>query len=236
MKETRRPRRRYVPAVGPKLLRLLYVVFGLFALLAINAVYLGAISILEWVTGNTYQDYFYQYMFLGHLVLGFILILPLIAYGAIHIRNAHNRPNRRAVKAGYALFGVSLVLLITGLVLTRGIPLIEVRDPEARDIAYWIHVVAPLVVAWLFILHRLAGKRINWRVGGIVAAAAVGIAAVALVLQYQDPRRWNEAGPASGEQYFFPSLARTATGNFIPADNLMRDDYCAECHSDIHDT
>ncbi|MEO1689735.1 MAG: hypothetical protein AAFU61_17725, partial [Pseudomonadota bacterium] len=40
-----------------------------------------------------------------------------------------------------------------------------------------------------------------------VAVATLAVAGVALVLQAQDPRAWNEVGPASGEQYFFPSLA-----------------------------
>ncbi|NNF61339.1 MAG: hypothetical protein HKN06_08425 [Gammaproteobacteria bacterium] len=229
-----RKRRRYVPAVGPRLRKLLYVVFGLFALLAVNAVYLTSISILEWSTGATYQNYFYQYMFLGHLVLGLVLIVPLIAYGAIHIKNAHGRPNRRAVKVGYALFIVAIILVISGLVLTRGIPWIEVRDPQAREASYWIHVITPLVAAWLFILHRLAGVPIKWRIGGAVAAGAVLLSAIAMYFQAQDPRQWNVAGPVEGEKYFFPSLARTATGNFIPAETMMRDDYCVECHEDTH--
>ena len=228
-------RRRYVPAVGPRLKKLLYVVLGLFAVLAVNAVYLGTITFAEWVSGETYQDYFYQYMFLVHLVLGLAIIVPVIVYGAIHIKNAHDRPNRRAVKVGYALFVTAIVLLVSGLVLTRGLPLVEVRNPAARGIAYWMHVITPLVVAWLFILHRLAGRRINWRFGGAVAAVAGVFAIAMLILQAQDPRNWNEVGPASGEQYFFPSLARTATGNFIPAEVLMNDGYCQECHADIHE-
>ncbi len=227
-------RKKYIPAVGPKLRKLLFVVFGLFALLSINAIYLVSISLLEWSTRESYQNYFYQYMFLGHLVLGFLLLAPVVIYGIIHIRNAHGRPNRRAVKVGYALFTVSLLLLASGLVLTRGIPLIEVRDAQAREIFYWTHVITPLLAAWLFILHRLAGVRINWRVGGWVAAVAVVLSVVAMFFQAQDPRRWNQAGPEEGEKYFFPSLARTATGNFIPADVMMRDDYCAECHADTH--
>ncbi|MBT8132228.1 MAG: cytochrome c family protein, partial [Gammaproteobacteria bacterium] len=228
-------RRRYVPAVGPRLRKLLLVVFGFFALLSINSVYLLSISLLEWSSGNTYQNYFYQYMFLGHVLLGLLLILPVIVYGVIHIKNAHSRPNRRAVKVGYALFAVSLVLLISGVVLTRGIPLIEVRDPQVREASYWIHAITPLIAAWLFILHRLAGVRINWRAGATVASVAVVLSLVAMFFQAQDPRRWNEAGPVEGEQYFFPSLARTATGNFIPANVLMRDSYCEECHSDTHE-
>ncbi len=230
-----RQTRRYVPVVGPKLKKLLFAVFGLFALLAINSVYLSGITFLEWLTKETYQDFFYQYMFLGHLVLGLLLVLPVIFYGAIHISNAHDRPNRRAVKVGYALFTIALILLVSGLVLTRGIPVIEVRHPAGRELTYWAHVLTPLVVGWLFVLHRLAGKRINWRAGAVVAAAAGVFALIAIYFQYQDPRQWNVAGPASGEQYFFPSLARTATGNFIPADALMMDQYCKECHADVHE-
>jgi len=230
-----RVRKQYIPAVGPKLRKLLYVVLGLFALMTFNAVYLGTISFSEWVTGVTYQDYFYQYMFLLHLALGLLLILPVIVYGIIHIRNAHDRPNRRAVTVGYALFTVALVLLFSGLVLTRGLPLVEIRQPVARSIAYWLHVAMPLLVAWLFILHRLAGPRINWRFGGAVAGLTAVFAIAMLTLQSQDPRQWNVAGPASGEKYFFPSLARTATGNFIPARTLMMDDYCEECHADTHE-
>ncbi len=235
-KTTRTPpkRRRPREVVGPRLRKLLFVVFALFALLSVNAVYLGATTLLEWSSGETYQDYFYQYMFLAHLALGLLLIVPLIVYGLIHISKAYWRPNRRAVRVGYALFTVSIVLLVSGLVLTRGVPLIEIRDPEARRIAYWTHVVAPFVAAWLFVLHRLAGKKIRWRVGGYVTAAAVLLAAVALFFQSQDPRQWNVAGPDSGEQYFFPSLARTASGDFIPARAIMNDEYCAECHADVH--
>ena len=152
-------RRRYVPAVGPRLRRVLIVVLALFALLSVNALYLSSVTFTEWLTGQTYQDYFYQFMFLGHLVLGLLIILPVVVYGAVHIRNAHARPNRRAVRVGHALFVVSLLLLGTGLVLTRGIPLIEVRQAMMRDIAYWLHVVSPLVAVWLFILHRLAGPK-----------------------------------------------------------------------------
>jgi hypothetical protein len=230
-----RVRRQYIPAVGPKLRKLLYVVLGLFAVLAFNSVYLGTITFSEWVTGDTYQDYFYQYMFLLHLALGLLVIIPVVVYGVIHIGNAHDRPNRRAVRVGYALFAVALALLASGLVLTRGLPLVEIRQPVAREVSYWLHVSAPLLVAWLFILHRLAGPRINWRFGGAVAGLTALFAVAMLALQAQDPRQWNVAGPASGEKYFFPSLARTATGNFIPAKALMMDGYCKECHADSHE-
>ena len=227
--------RRYEPAVGPKLRKLLFVVFGLFALLSINSVYLGGVTFFEWLNSVTYQDYFYQLMFLVHLALGLLIVVPVIVYGAIHIKNAHDRPNRRAVTVGYALFTTAIILLASGLVLTRGLPFIEVRDPTGREIAYWSHIATPLICAWLFVLHRLAGKRINWRAGGMVAATAALFAIGMLIVHAQDPRQWNVQGPDSGEQYFFPSLSRTATGNFIPERTMMMDSYCESCHSDVHE-
>jgi Cytochrome c554 and c-prime len=226
--------RRYVPAVGPRLKKLLFVVFGLFALLAVDSVYLVSIHVLEAATGRTYQNWFYEIMFLIHLLLGVAILLPIVIFGVSHFLNAHNRPNRRAVKVGYALFTTALILLASGIVLTRIEHVIEVKDATVRSIAYWAHVATPLLAAWLFVLHRLAGKRIRWRVGLRWAAVAGVFAAVMLIVQAQDPRKWNVTGPASGEKYFFPSLARTASGNFIPERVLMNDQYCVQCHPDIH--
>jgi hypothetical protein len=227
---------KYTQAVGPRLKKLLAVVFGLFALLAVNALYLVGVTVLEYVSQETYQNWFYMVMFLFHLVLGALIVVPVIVYGIIHIRNTHNRPNRRAVYVGYALFVVSLILLASGIVLTRLEGVIVVKDETVRSIAYWAHVITPLVAAWLFVLHRLAGRRIRWRVGAKWAIVGAVFAGVMLILQAQDPRSWNQEGPASGEQYFFPSLARTATGDFIPERVLRNDQYCRECHEDSHET
>jgi tetratricopeptide (TPR) repeat protein len=226
--------KRYVPVVGPGLKKLLAVVFGLFALLTVNSVYLASVT----VAGTRYQNWFYLNMFLLHLVLGLAIVLPVIVFGAIHIRNAWDRPNRRAIRVGLALFSTAIVLLASGIVLMRvdlfGVRL-EVNQPFARSTAYWLHVLCPLVAIWLFVLHRLAGRRIRWKVGLAWAGVAAVFATAMLALHRQDPRAWNVAGPASGERYFFPSLSRTSTGNFIPAQVLTNDAYCRECHADVFD-
>ena len=86
---------------GRKLRKLLFAVFGLFALLAVNSIYLGSVTLIEWLRGATYEDYFYQCMFLVHTSCwASLIIVPVVVYGAIHISNAHDRPNRRAVKVG----------------------------------------------------------------------------------------------------------------------------------------
>ena len=227
-------RRIYVPAVGPRLRRLLFLLLALFAVLSVNSLYLAGVTLFEWLTGRTYQDYFYQLMFLLHLVLGLIIIVPAVSFPILHLRNTWSRQNRRAVRAGLALFATILALLASGIVLTR-FDFFEIREPHIRNLSYWVHLLTPLAVCWLFVLHRLAGPRIRWRIGGAWAAFAGVIVVVMVVIQAQDPRQWNVTGPAEGERYFFPSLARTATGNFIPARALMMDGYCIECHSDNHE-
>lgn len=224
----------YVPAVGPRLRILLWIIFGLVALLGVNSAYLVGITLLEWKTGLTYQDYFYMCMFLAHLALGLLIVVPVIVFGIMHMRRAKDRPNRRAVVAGYALFAISLVLLASGLLLTRGI--VPLKNPSARSVLYWMHVIAPLVVVWLFVLHRLAGRNIKWRVGAGWAVVAGAFAIGMVVMRSQDPRQWNVAGPRDGDKYFRPALSRTGTGNFIPASVLNNDQYCVNCHADVHDT
>ena len=70
--------------------------------------------------------------------------------------------------------------------------------------------------------------------GMAYAGIVTGTIAVMVVLHTQDPRHWYAVGPEEGTQYFEPSLARTATGNYIPADVLMMDNYCKKCHADVH--
>jgi hypothetical protein len=227
-------RKKYVRAVGPRLRILLAFIFGLVGILGANSVYLLSITVLEKVKGLSYQNYFYQYMFLAHLVLGLLLILPFILFGLFHLKNAYNRPNRRAVRVGLVLFTISLILLFSGVALMR-VEGFEIKNPNLRSAAYWAHLVTPLLAVWLYVLHRLAGPRIHWRVG-LVWAAVVGVIVVAMVfLHAQDPRKWNVVGPKEGEKYFFPSLARTKSGNFIPARTLMMNEYCLKCHPDTYD-
>jgi tetratricopeptide (TPR) repeat protein len=229
----RSERKAYVPAITPGLRKLFFVVLAILALLGANSVYLLSVTVLEAITGHVYQNYFYQLMFLGHVVLGLLLIAPFVIFGVQHMRNSWRRKNRRAVRVGYALFAIALAVLVTGILLVR-VGGIDLRHPTARLVNYWLHILLPLAAGWLYWLHRLAGPPIKWKVGlgylGVVSAAVVGM----IALHSQDPRKWNVAGPKEGEQYFRPSLARTATGKFIPAQTLMMDDYCKKCHPDVH--
>ena len=91
-----RPARRVVvPAVGPRLRRLLVAVLLLVAVIGANSAYLAAITAVEWFTGRTYQNWLYQWMFLVHLVLGFAFIAPFVVFGLIHMANTRHRKNAK---------------------------------------------------------------------------------------------------------------------------------------------
>ncbi|MCE2883996.1 MAG: tetratricopeptide repeat protein [Planctomycetaceae bacterium] len=226
---------KFRPAVGPKLKWLLATVFGLFALLAVNSVYLSSVTFLQWKTGETLENRFYLANFLAHLVLGFAIVVPTIVFGALHWRNVGSRPNPRAITAGIATFVSAIVLLATGVALTRvelGGVTIGVREPTTREIVYWAHVIAPFIAAWLFVLHRLSGRRIKWAVGVRWAAVAAVVAVAATLLHVVVPAAAPRV-PEDGARYFEPSLAKTSTGGFIPAKGLMANEYCLECHADV---
>ncbi|MFN9076606.1 MAG: hypothetical protein ACK5WX_04170 [bacterium] len=226
---------KYRPAVGPKLKWLLAAVFGLFAILAVNSVYLSTITFLEWRSGESLQGEFYLWNFLAHLVLGFAIVVPTIVFGALHWRNVSNRPNPRAIAAGIATFVAAIVLLVTGIALTRveiGGVVVGVREPAVRETVYWLHVIAPFVVSWLFVLHRLSGRKIKWKVGARWGGVAVAVSALAVAAHVVWPEPKVRV-PEDGAAYFEPSLAKTSTGGFIPAEGLMSNEYCLECHADV---
>ena len=234
------PRKKYQRAVGPRLRVLLYFIFGVVAVLAANSAYLSAITGLEWLKADpnaTYQNWFYMVMFGTHLALGLLIVLPIVIFGIIHIRKAYDRPNRRAVKVGYLLFATSLIVLSTGLLLMRvdifHFKNVGLKNPHARSVAYWAHVLTPILAAWLYILHRLAGPRIKWQMG-LRWGAAVVVVVVAMVALHSAHPKKNRSGSLEGRKYFEPSLARTASGNFIPARTLMMDNYCLNCHEDAY--
>ncbi|MCH2126827.1 MAG: cytochrome c family protein, partial [Pirellulaceae bacterium] len=221
-------------AVTPPMRKLLHVIFVLIAVLGANSIYLAGITLIGWGTGQSYENFFYLCMFGLHLVLGVLFLAPFLIFGVWHMLAARKRRNRRAVKIGYALFAMSIILLSSGILLVRIPGLIELKHHFTRSTAYWAHVLCPLVCIWLYWLHRLAGPRIKWKVGfGYLGVVGVVVGAM-LILQAQDPRGWNRPGSKEGKKYFEPSLVSTPKGEFIAERALMNDDYCLQCHQDAY--
>ncbi|QDT13011.1 multiheme c-type cytochrome [Planctomycetes bacterium K23_9] len=221
--------------VTKRLRLVLYVVLTLFGVLAANGLYLTSITWLQVATDQVFETHFYQLMFLVHLALGLLLIVPTILFGTVHMVRSRHRRNRRAVRIGYALFVIAIAILCSGLLLMR-IGKFHIGSGGARSVVYWTHLLAPLLAVWLYWLHRLVGPKIKWHVGKRVAMATAVVVGLMVAFQASSPLVSDGSAPADGDKYFQPSLASTATGKFIAADTLMNDEYCLSCHSDIHNS
>ncbi len=148
-------------AVGPKLRVVLVIVLTMFSLLAANGVYLSSITFVQWWRGVVIEDYFYQFMFLAHLLLGFLFTVPVVVFGIIHWNASRNRRNKRAIRIGYALFAIAIVVLISGVLLTRIGNFEFASGAFRRQLIYWAHVVSPLVAVWLYGCIVWLDRRLN---------------------------------------------------------------------------
>ncbi|MDB5352970.1 MAG: Tetratricopeptide repeat protein [Planctomycetota bacterium] len=231
----------YTPAVGPWLRPLLWIILGGFSLLGATGVYLGSVTALTWFSGRTQITWFYLGMFLVHVVLGFLLLTPFVAFGLTHLVTSWKRPNKAAIRYGLMLLAVSVILLVTGFVLVRfpGFELgpikvrgFEVRDPNVRNLNYWLHLAIPLLAIALYVRHRMAGPRIRWQWAKVWCSAVAVFVLIMAILHQFDP---NSRKLPSDPRYFFPSEVKVAGGKLIPAETLMMDDYCLKCHKDAYD-
>ena len=93
--------RSYVPAIGPKLRVLLFVVFGLFAFLGATGVYLGGGHALNYAQSpQSYTTPFSLWVFLAHVAVGVLGTLPFLAFGVYHWCDGPNaaQPRRGAAR------------------------------------------------------------------------------------------------------------------------------------------
>ena len=209
--------------------RLLVFTLVLISILVVNSIYLGSVSLYQWFTATLIENQIFQYMFLVHLAIGTIVIVPLIVFIALHVRRAYFKPNRVAVRLGLGLLATVIALFLSGILLTRGLPGFELQGGTTRTWIYWLHMATPVAAVWLFLLHRLVGPRIRWKNGALVLVVGVAVSVIGIGLLHL--RGIDEAVDVVD---FTPSLASTSSGGVMDARDLMQDDYCGRCHEDQH--
>ncbi|MFM7150770.1 MAG: hypothetical protein ACKO23_13090, partial [Gemmataceae bacterium] len=228
--------RRYVPALGKGLKFVLWNIFLATAILGLTGVYLLAVRLMEWLRSpEVYTNAFTLWMFIGHIVIGVLITVPFLAFGIYHYVTSRTRRNKKAIRLGIWLFLAGIAVILSGLALIQlsGLPQLPTGS-VSRWIVWGLHVVTPVLCVWLYIWHRKAGPKIRWRYGISWGTAVACFVPVMALLHAQDPRNWGKVGPAEGAQYFEPSLARTADGNFVSAHVMMMDEYCKKCHEDVY--
>ena len=220
------------PALGAVITRdmrrLFVVVLVLVSLLVVDSVYLSVVSVVQWLTDQFIENRFYQVMFLVHLVLGLVIVVPTLIFAGLHLRRAISRPNRIAVRLGLGLFATVLLLFVSGVALTRGLPWFELKHETTRALTYWLHVLAPIAVIWLFVLHRLVGPRLRWKSGLMVGIVSLVLSIGGLLTLQLDFEETVQAAD------FSPSLAQTVHGGYLEPDALMTNEQCLTCHEDVY--
>jgi len=124
-----------VPVIGRGLRPLLTLLLVLFALLAVNSLYLAGITLAEALSGQDLQGFVYLLMVLLHLALGLLLIPVFLVFATAHMRRAWRRRNPYAIGAGIGLALAGIVLIGSGLMLVR-FDFLAVHHPAARDIFF----------------------------------------------------------------------------------------------------
>ncbi len=201
-----------------------------FVLLLLNTAYVWAFA---------FPTIFYMANVLFHLVLGISL-----SFAAAFLLWRRRVP-RRGLALGLALLLVSLFL---------GLYLACVGNLASNRRILWVHIGSAglgLLALIPFAFRQAAQKGNGWRTfrNGYLAALALLVVLPSGAAYYRKaypdacdtitnpmtaPTSMNEEGEGPGSP-FFPSSARTNTGNIIPANFFMDSKRCGECHTDIYE-
>ena len=219
-------------AVTPRLRRILLLVFVGFGIMSIDSLYLLGVRFFATVASTPSDTLLSIWAFLVHVILGLILVVPVVLYGVGHMLRARRSPNRNARRVGYALFATALLLLISGVLLLRIEGLfMPFSDGDSRALVWWAHVLAPLVVIWLFIAHRMVGPRLQWRVGLRWSGVGAGVLAALFVFHSNTGDPVVRDLDTSGMNL---TNARISGAHSIPVSDLTDDSSCIACHPDVH--
>jgi hypothetical protein len=216
---------------------LLFAMLPVCGLLAVTGLYLLAHSIYAAFTERTADHYLSHLVFVGHIALGLALLPPATLFVIAHIRFGQTHPNLAAARRGYALASAVCLVALTGLLLIRferAGAVYGVSGGTFGDFVRILHVLTPILVVVLFIVHRSVGRDISWYAGK-VSLIWIGAALLALTLLHtQDSRGWLAKATPAGDTPFAPSRAQTAKGRYLPAAALANSDHCAACHTNAH--
>ncbi len=201
-----------------------------FIFLALGGVYLALITFSEWFSGKILQGYFYQWVFLSHLLVGLIISIPLLYFIVDHFRRGYRRPNRKAVFIGIYLALTAIIIIVTGVLLIR-LDGFYIDGVVARQLMYWLHLLVPIVSIYYYIQHRRLGTKIKPGQTAkrlrLAVALSIGIIAFHFIEASLNKSEYEKA--------FTPANVEIVKGQLIQEEDLLIDDYCAECHQDFND-
>ena len=210
------------------LLRALYLLTGV---LTATAVYLGGISLAEFVTGGSYQGYVYQWTVLLHLAVGLIVVLPFVPFALGHALAARTHPNRRAARMGYVLAALRRRRAGIRARAAAGRRHRAASTGRSRSRLLGARPGARWASRGPSCNHRRRGRALGRQAAWTWARGDRGDGRAHRRDRRADqPVRHRGRGRRQLRAVVRPHRQRRR----IPAAALMIDDYCAECHADAH--
>ena len=195
-----------------------------------------------------------QALFLAHLLLGWLFVLPFTWYFLLHLRLVLKT---KALKYEYASHLLGIALLVTTLVaLVSGADLSIAGSSRANKAIIDLHTWSAYAAMFLLPTHILLAlsRRLSARrassipvedrflapaailASSIFMAAAASLAVPPPTPTYPIPADYTYVKNQKGtKEPFFPGQARTIDGKLIPIDHLSQSDRCQDCHQQIFD-
>ncbi|HAA78667.1 TPA: hypothetical protein DCE37_26515 [Candidatus Latescibacteria bacterium] len=158
----------------------LRITIGLGVFMIANTLYLlvnRLIDTMGWRTvtaGEASLPKWFQFLILSHTGIGLVLAALATAFALWHLTRVWvRRRNRTALVTGVVVLTLGLVLTGTGLLI--------ISEANSRDnqLAYWIHVIAAVLVPLIYLWHRRSSI---WRPTAFVQKRVVQVIAVATVV------------------------------------------------------
>jgi len=204
-------------------------------ILATTGAYALAVYLVDRFSQHTYTNQFTIWVFLVHVLTGVALLLPFLFLALAFIGRARGRADRRGVGSSVALLVAGIVAALAGVLLVQfdGWPQLPTGS-FGRNLAYGLHLAAPLAAAAAYLLYRRSGPPVRWRWGFAWAVATGLFLLVVAGVHSRHPQQWNIAGAAAGADRFEPASTRTVDGKPIASSEFMIDESCRQCHADTY--
>ena len=193
--------------------------------------YLVFIALFEVVAQQNLERVSFQYIFAAHLLLSVPFATCFLLYILSHIGAVKRIKNNRARKAGLLLTLCLGIIIVSGVVLTRGMSDYELNDPAIRAIVYIAHIILPLLGAYGYFEHRRRGRKKSIRLKPVVISLSAALFVI-FIISGLELRQLND-NPEMITR-FEPSLLKFEGDAPIKPEMFMKDEYCQECHGDIH--
>ena len=213
------------------------------------------------LAGGTFLLFFtslrFSYMMLVafHILFGFLLVFLLGVYGIHHIRTLQNKNHTKGIKTGRVVFLSMVVCFALGIYLTfAGVP-------RQNEWLLYLHIAAGFGAVLLFVVHLrailpsvefksseglnastsagysvLSGGMMLIFLGGLLYATIDTPINPAWAVKTLDDDSTPRLSYTKDLNPFFPSLATTGTGDFIPPEALAGSKTCGTkgCHQDLY--